>query len=343
MNGLSANGRKVLTQFYAMTAQAYGGVVGEQFTALPMVENTLIEKIVEHGGWFFPYVGLRLVQQLKGQKIAMSVSGGTASRTDTTGAGRRVTRNLLNLINADYELKQVNNDIRVLYSTIDAWSEFPNFSTLYNDLIKQAIADDIIRVGWNGTSAPATSDIAANPDMSDVAIGWLQQVKTFDAGSQYLNVTALAEFKLNGTVTDPQTVPLYSLDSLVNHCREQIPAHKRSNLVAYISDDLVGFARGEYFAANPQPTEKIAVLTNQGTVLQTYGGLPAIVPPYFPSGTVLLTPLRNLQHYTQRGSIRRTLKDTPEINAIEDFNSSNQGYVVYDEEACFLCDGITTT
>jgi P2 family phage major capsid protein len=335
MSGLSKQGRQALTQFFTNTAKAYNGEVGQQFTATPMVENTLIEKIVEHGGWFMPYIMMRLVQQLNGQKIAMSVSGGTASRTDTTGAGRRATRNLLNLANANYSLAQVDNDIRVLYSTLDAWSEFANFSDLYNALIKTAMADDIIRVGWHGTSSAGTTDIGAHPDMSDVAVGWLQLMRAFNAGSNYLDATPVAPVEL-GSAEYP------SLDALVNHLKYLIPVHKRSNLIALISDDLVGYAEGEYYASTPAAEEKLVVLTNQGTILQTYGGLKTIVPPYFPDGTILLTPIGNLQHYMQRSSVRRTLKDTPELNAVEDFNSSNQGYVVYDEEAAFLADGITT-
>ena len=64
---------------------------------------------------------------------------------------------------------------------------------------------------------------------------------------------------------------------------------------------------------------------------------------YMPAGTMLITPVKNLSIYTQKESSRRTLKDVPEADRMEAYQSQNVAYVVEDFEACVLIEGITLT
>ncbi|POZ49893.1 P2 family phage major capsid protein [Methylovulum psychrotolerans] len=325
--------RQVFNQFIALSAKAYSAEPGQEFTATPMVENTLIKKLVENGGWFMPYLTIMLVRQLKGEKIAMSVSGGSATRTKIVGNAKRQARNLIQLINANYELFEVDNDIRVLYATLDAWSEFPNFADLFNTLVKEAMANDIIRVGWNGTTTADTTDIATNPDMSDLLVGWLQIMREFNSGSNYLDGAS------TGIVLGSRQYP--TLDSVVNELKYTIPVHLRDGLIAMVSDDLMGYSEGQYYRSPEMTEAKKAMIESGRQIVTTYGGLPAVVPPFFIDGGILLTTPGNLQYYMQRGSIRRTIRDEPDYSSVADYNSCNGGYVVYNEEQAVFADGIT--
>ena len=52
--------------------------------------------------------------------------------------------------------------------------------------------------------------------------------------------------------------------------------------------------------------------------------------PFVPKGALMVTKLENLSIYYQEGARRRTLKDVPERDRIENYESSNDAYVVED-------------
>jgi len=80
--------------------------------------------------------------------------------------------------------------------------------------------------------------------------------------------------------------------------------------------------------ADQPPTEKIAtdLILSQHRI----GGLKAVEVPYIPDGTALITTLSNLSLYWQISGRRRYLKEAPEKNRIENYESSNDAYVVED-------------
>lgn len=404
---LSANARKKINAYQNGVAKYYGGAVGEQFTATPQIEQALLEKMTEHGGWFMPYIVTLMVQQLTGEKILMQLSGLSATSTDTSSADR-VARSLLGTMeNRQYALKQVDNDFKIKYSDLDAWSQFPDFNSRYQAMLRERIIDDIIMVGWHGTSAAATSVPGTYTLGEDVNKGWLKILRDFNAGSQWTDATTVActftdagdivtvadhghtngdivsfptvvtttgitanteyyvvgatqnTFQVSATAggaarvltTDGTgTVTSYitmgqagneNLDVIVSNAKALIPVWLRNNLVAFVSDNLVAREEGKYYAQSAnRAEEKLVIAQNGGQILQTFGGLRTIVPPYFPDNTILIAPVGSLQYYQQTGAIRRTIKDWPEGNCIKDMNSTNSGYVVYNEEACALIEGI---
>lgn len=330
---LSRHAALVLRQFFAQTARVYDGVVGEQFTATPTIEQSLDRLLVENGGWFMPYFSRPFVRDLAGQKVLLSVNGLTATRTDTSSTGRRAARQLFTSGTKNYQLYQVNNDIGIAYSTIDAWSKFKEqFPALWNALVKEAIANDLVRVGWHGTSAATDTVPGTSTNGEDVLPGWLEMIRDFDTGG---DVHVDAGLEVGGG-------DFSGLDSLVWELAHRIPEYKRNDLVAYISDDLVTAQGGTYYEANPNDAvQKTAINQNVGIVFQKFGNLPCVTPPYFPDGTIFIAPRNALSYYIQEGSIRREFKNVSEKNAVEDYNSHNGGYVVYDESQCFLAENIT--
>ena len=74
---------------------------------------------------------------------------------------------------------------------------------------------------------------------------------------------------------------------------------------------------------------------------QRIGGLKAITVPYFPADKMLITRLDNLSLYYQTGARRRTILDNARRDRIENYESSNDAYVVEDLGCAALVENIT--
>lgn len=330
---LSPESSQRLHAYMANTARAYGGVAGQQYTATPSVAQTLNDKIVQDGGAFLARINTVAVPEVKGQKVLMGVAGTVSGRTDTSGNGERVARSLVALDDEDYELKKTDSDVALKYATIDAWAKFPDFETRFGRAIRQAIANDRLRVGWNGTTAAATTDRTAHPDLSDVNKGWLEHIRLWNSGSQYVDGTGAVAL---GSDDFP------NLDTLIQYIAGRMAPEFRAmpGRVALISDDMLMAEEAAFYAEQGRrPTEKLAGL--DGMMVRMYGNLPAITPPFFPDGTILVTSLENLSIYWQNTSWRRQQIDNPKKDQYEDFNTRNEGYVVEQFGLTSLVDGIT--
>lgn len=335
---LSEQGRQALDLHFVNTARAFGvqpgnPSAGQHYAATPSVAQTIYNKVVEDGNQFLRLInGAVMVGEIKGEKVGMDLTGRVASRTDTSGAGERTPKHLLNTDAKGYELFPTQFDVALKYSKIDSWAKFPDFAERYIRLVRQAMGNDMLTVGWHGTSAAGTTNLGSNPNLEDLNIGWLQILRDFNSGSQHYAASA-SELVLG-------TGDAKNLDVLVHEAKMMLPVYHRNrdDLVALVSGDLLSAQEETYYEVNGNtPTEK-AMLS--GRITRAYGGLPAITPPFFPDGIVKVTPLSNLSIYIQDSSIRRTQKDKPEKDEVQDFNSANQGYVVEDEEMAAFIEGI---
>lgn len=102
-----------------------------------------------------------------------------------------------------------------------------------------------------------------------------------------------------------------------------------------------GLMHDKYFPLvnkDQPPTESLAadIIISQKRV----GGLQAVTVPFFPAGKVLVTKLANLSLYWQRDARRRNIKDVPERDQIENYESSNDAYVVEDYGCAALVENI---
>ena len=331
---LSTQSRAVLKQHFQNTARAFASEVGEQFSATPTVAQTIIKKIVELGGPFLNSINIVPVSELKGEKVMIGLSARVASRTDTSSTGERVAKNLAALDAKGYELFATEFDVALKYALIDSWAKFPNFKDLYMQAVREAIANDMLQCGWTGTSAATSTNIGNNPLLQDLNVGWLQQIRTFNSGSQYVNGTVGAPVLLGDA-------DFKNLDVLAHIAKQRIlpQFRNRSDFVLLVGSDILAYQEETYFTLTGNtPTEKAMA---NGLITRAYAGLPTISPPFFPQSTLLITPLKNLSIYYQDSSVRRTQKDHPEKNQIEDFNSVNQGYVVEEELATSLVETVT--
>ena len=330
------NETRVLFNAYQAAIAQLNGIpsTATKFAVEPTVQQRL-EKRIQESSDFLGQISVVPVNELKGEKVGIGVSGTIASRTDTSGAGERATSDVKDLTSQDYEAKQTNYDTHIRYATLDAWAKFPNFQTLLRDAIIQQCALDRLMIGFNGTSAAATTNRVANPLLQDVNIGWLKHIET-EAAERVITEGATED-----TVKIGATGDWKNLDALVYEAVNSLiePWHRSNPGLRVVigrglnTDHVVPQIEGY-----PQPTEREAL--NRYIAASRIGGVPTLQVPYVPAGTMLITIPKNLAIYYQEGGRRRSIIDNPKKDRIENYESSNDAYVVEDFGAACLIKNI---
>ena len=292
--------------------------VARQFSIEPSVAQRLNDKIVEQST-FLPRINIVPVDELVGENILGYAKEPVTSRTDTSGNGVRSPKDVLGLGKYRFELKKTDSDVAIRYDTIDAWAKFPDLADRYSRYVQERIAADRELIGWYGTSAAATTDVAANPLLQDVNKGWLQYMRDNLPGN------ILKEGEHAGEIRIGKNGDYSCLDVAINDLVEGIPYFLQKDLVALIGRDLITRERAVLFeAVQGTPTEKQAM----DSFAQRYGGLPWETPSFFPARGLVITPLANLSLYHQDSSWRRKIDDNAKKDQYEDYMSRNEGYVV---------------
>ncbi|MCA1199124.1 phage major capsid protein, P2 family [Sphingomonas sp. R647] len=312
-----------------------GAPADKKFTVSPSTQQTLEQKTQESSG-FLKLISMQGVPELTGEKLGMNATSTVAGRTDTTGAGRRVPRDPTGLTGEGYTLKQTNYDVALRYDKLDSWAKFPNFQTMWQSVLMERCALDRIMIGWNGTSAAATTDRTANPLLQDVNIGWLEKMRTEN------ETRVVAELVTDSNqITIGQGGDYRNLDALVmDMTHTLLPSYNRtrSDLVAITGADLLHDKYFNKVNVEQAPTEEIALEVILAS--RRLGGKQAMVVPYFPANAILVTPPKNLALYYQDGKRRRHIQEEPDADRVADYNSSNDGYVVEDYEVAFLLENV---
>jgi len=327
--------RLAYNEYLAQVAKVNGvDSATEQFAVDPSIQQRL-EKRLQESSDFLGRVNIMGVREAQGEKLGLGIGSTVASTTDTTVADRQ-TSDPTTLDSQGYHATQTNYDTHVRYAKIDAWAKFPDFQARMRDVILQRQALDRILVGFNGTSRAVTSDRTANPLLQDVNKGWLQHYRD-QAPQRTMTEGAPGSGKIKiGSAGDYKNMDALVYDSVANLVD---PWHRENpSLVALVSRGLL---HEKYFTlvnADQEPTEQLAaqVIMSQ----KRLGGLQAVAVPFFPTNTILITPLDNLSIYYQTGGRRRHIIDNPKRDRIENYESSNDAYVVEDFGAGCLLENI---
>ena len=287
----------------------------KKFSVAPSVQQTLETKIQQSSA-FLGLINIIGVEEMEGEKIGLGVSGPIASRTDTTKRERQ-TRDMSALDNQKYRCEKTDYDTHSRYQQLDAWAKFPDFQARLRDsiIIRQAL--DRIMIGWNGEKVAADTDLATNPLLQDVNIGWLQQYRN-NAKQRVFSGVKIGkgeEFK--------------NLDAVVSLARNEFldPWYTEDpKLVVICGRELL---QDKYFPLINQAQPSTETLATDIVVSQKrIGNLPAVSVPFFPAHALMITRLDNLSIYWQTGARRRSLVDKPERDRIENYESSNDAYVI---------------
>ena len=322
---------------YASQIAAINGVANatQSFTVEPAVQQTMEQRIQESSE-FLSRINMAVVSDQQGEKIGLGVSGPVAGRTDTK-TKRRQTRDLTTMDGHKYLCLQTNFDTHIPYARLDAWARHKDFQIKIRDNIVKRQALDRIMIGFNGVGASAHTDIAANPLLQDVNKGWLQSWREHAPERVQNKGRAGGNVIIGG---EKDTADYATLDAAVYDLRVLLDPWYQDDtqLVAIVGRGLM---HDKYFPLvnkEDPATEKLAadIIISQKRI----GGLAAATVPFFPANSVLITLYSNLSIYAQDGTRRRYIKEAPDCDRVEFYESSNDAYVVEDFGAGAVLENI---
>ena len=327
------NTRKKYTAVMVQLASV-NGVQGVEatFSVLPSVQQKLETKIQESSA-FLSLINIFLVEQMSGERIGMGISGPIASRTNVDAADRQ-TIDPSTLDSRKYLLQETDFNTHIKYSTLDQWAKFQDFYARFRGVITHRQALDRMMIGFNGIKISATTDIAANPLLQDVNKGWLQKQRE-ENPSRILSSGATV-----GKITVGKTGDFKNLDALVMNITDEFiaPWHQNSDLVVICSRKLQSDKYFPLVNKDQENSEKLAadIIISQ----KRMGNLPVYAVPFFPEDALLVTTFDNLSIYVQEGARRRTIIDNANRKRIENFESSNEDYMIEDLGLCAMAEKI---
>lgn len=305
-----------------------------KFTVAPAPQQKL-ETAIQESSSFLKKINIIPVDEAEGEAILLGVNGPTAGRTNTSANTPRQPRDVSGLSKDTYSCKKTNFDTAFPYAKLDAWAKFPDFQPRLSASIAERQGLDRIMIGFNGTSVAVDTNLATNPLLQDVNLGWLQKIRV-SAEDRVLDSGAVADKVTIGATGDYKT-----LDGLVFDAIEMLdPWHrKRPDLVVIVDRALLHekqLKAVEKGAASNQEENAADEIVSKARL----GGLPIEDAPFFISGGVLITTLNNLSIYYLASARRRHLKDEPEYDRVADYQSSNEAYVVEDLGLVALVENI---
>lgn len=322
-------------EYTAQLAQLNGVLsVMEKFVIAPTIQQKLEERI-QLSSDFLQAINVIGVIEQEGEKLGMDAASTIAGRTNTANADR-VPREIHALDSNKYRCEKTEFDTALKYAVLDAWAKFPEFQTKIRDVILKRQALDRIMIGFNGTSVAASTDRVVNPLLQDVNKGWIQHYREQAAARVMDEVVALS-----GAVNVGATGDYINLDALVFDARNNLvdaTFRQDPSLVVICGTALMA---DKYFPIINQSQRPEDMLVMDMLVTQKrIGGLPGIQVPFIPEDTLMITPLKNLSIYWQEGSRRRTILDNAKRDQIENYESSNEAYVVEDFRAGCVVENI---
>ena len=317
---------QVFTAVVTALAANYGvASMSQQFNVEPTIEQNLYDQVYQSAE-FLQIIDTQLVDDLVGSAITAGISGGVTGRAgvETDDTKSRQTKDPLGLTKREYRCYPVECDTHITWQRMDMWAKFPDFHSRFRRHVQQAIALDIIKIGWNGIEAADVTDIATYPMLDDVNIGWLQLVRRDNPG----NAIADGDQK-DGEIRIGAGGDYENLDQAVHDLLQAIPAHKRNGLVTIIGDELLAKEKNKLYAKQAHtPSEKEKIELEQ--IIETFGGLKAYKVPFFPDRGILITSFENLCHYVQSGSTRTAIENNNKKKRVEDYQSRNDCYYIND-------------
>ncbi len=196
-------------------------------------------------------------------------------------------------------------------------------------------------IGFNGVKREKTSDRRQNAKLQDVNIGWLQKIRNDAKTHVMANITDSQGKVTSSTIRIGEKGDYKNLDALVMDTVERVideMYQDDTDLVIICGRSLLA---DKYFPIVNKEQANSEMLAADVIISQKrLGGLPAIHAPFFPDKSLLITRLDNLSIYYQQDTRRRQIKDTPERDRIENYESVNETYVVEDYRGVALVENI---
>ncbi|SES09551.1 phage major capsid protein, P2 family [Vreelandella subterranea] len=334
--------RKHFNNFASQVAKLNGVPDATQKFAVDPTIQQRLEKRIQESSDFLSRINMVGVDELKGEKLALGVTGPIAARTNVNNQDR-TTRDLTTLDAQGYECRMTEFDTHLGYAKLDAWAKFPNFQAMVRDVIVRQQALDRMMIGFNGTSAAKQTDPTANPMLEDVNIGWLEHYRTQSPARVMKDGKTSGKILIDPTPneTEPGIVGDFaSLDAVVYDVVNNLISPWFRNLPGLVVILGRNLMADKYFPLLNQlpPSEQMAadMVISQKRI----GALQGVDVPFFPDNALMVTTLDNLSIYWQNGARRRYVTENPKRNRVENYESSNDSYVVEDFGAGCMVENI---
>ncbi|MCH2085896.1 MAG: phage major capsid protein, P2 family [Pseudoalteromonas sp.] len=280
---------------------------------------------------FLRMITTMTVDQIKGQVVKVGNYGIATGRK----AGGRFTSEQ-GVDGHTYELVETDSCSATTWALLSTWANAGNlneFMKLINQNATLRFALDMLRVGFNGVSAEATTDPVANPNGEDVNKGWHQIVKE-KAPDQIMT----DPIYFNPDATEALKDGEYkTLDAIVTELKNTFIHPSLRNdprLVVLVGSDLTATAQTKMMNQADKPSEKVAAQQMDKNI----GGMRAYTPPFFPGKRIAVTILSNLHIYTQKGTAHRKAKDEEDRKQFENSYWRNEGYAIEEFEVYAAVD-----
>ncbi|ENU11097.1 phage major capsid protein, P2 family [Acinetobacter baumannii] len=306
-----------------------------KFAVEPSVAQKMVDTLQESSE-FLQKINIHPVDELEGDTIGLTQGSTIAGRSNTKGGNKRTPVDPTGLKSNTYKCHKTDFDVAIRYEKMDAWAKFPDFYARWKKFVDRAIALDMIMIGWNGTSAAVDTDRAANPLLQDVNIGWLEQIRT-KAPERYMKEVVEA----SGKVKIGATGDYNNLDALVTDVVSNLISEIHqddTDLVVICGRQLLNDKNFPLVNNSKDNTDALAgqILLSQKQI----GGLTAVRVPFFPENALLVTSLDNLSIYFQESGKRRQIIDRSELDQVEEYQSSNDAYVIENYEKVGFVENI---
>ncbi|MGF7190675.1 P2 family phage major capsid protein [Robbsia andropogonis] len=313
----------------------------EKFNVKPSVQQKL-ETRIQESSELLSKINIVPVTEQQGAKLGLGVGSPIASTTDTTKKDRE-TSDPTTLDESKYFCSQTNFDSHLTYAKLDMWAKFSDFQMRIRDALLRRQALDRMTIGFNGERRTHTSDRLKNPLLQDVNVGWLQayrdqaRQRVMRSGKQadklIVNPTAGAQGGIVGDYHNLDALVADALASLVD------PWYRDDTALVVLCGRAL--LHDKYFPILNRQHEPSEMMAADMVVSQKrIGNLPAVTVPFFPPNALMIQRLDNLSIYWQEGARRRTVIDNAKRDRIENFESSNDAYVVEDFGAGCLIENI---
>lgn len=307
----------------------------KKFAVEPSIAQRMVETLQETSE-FLQKINIQPVDELEGEAIGLTQGSTIAGRSNTKGGTKRTPVDPTGLNSNTYKCYKTDFDVAIRYEKLDAWAKFPDFYARWKKFVDRAIALDMIMIGLNGISVAVQTDRSANPLLQDLNIGWLEQIRT-KAPERYMKEVVDASGKVKiGTGGDYNNLDALVVDVVSNLISE---IHQDdTDLVVICGRQLLNDKNFPLVNDASDNTDTLAgqVLLSQKQI----GGLPAVRVPFFPENALLVTSFDNLSIYFQETGKRRQIIDNSSLDQVEEYQSSNDAYVIENYEKIGFVENI---
>ena len=296
----------------------YGGSTNEKdWVYFEKSDGRLLNTALTESSWMMKNITLLPVRMSEGQAYTVGSRQLHTGREISGSFRRRIAA-----CSTPYELAETETNAFLPYQDLVAMINTGKEGELENMMaafFEQAVALDMLRVGFNGQRVGWPTKPDENPNGEDINKGWHTIAKAFNDGSQVLT----------DAITLGAGGDFPHLDALANYLiQTKIPAGLREDprLVVMVGSELAAAERLRLFNGADTPANAAAAQSATSSIAGRF----AFVPPFMPGKRLAITTLSNLHIYTQEGTQKARAEFNDEESAYEHIYLRSEGYALQD-------------